>query len=55
MLPHTAVTVLPGRYLSRPTPQGDPGAGYVRLALVAEQGICEDALMRMRRFIEHRN
>ncbi len=48
----TGITVLPGRYLSRPTPEGDPGAGHVRLALVAEQAICEDALKRMRRFIE---
>lgn len=51
----TGISVLPGRYLSRPTPQGDPGAGHVRLALVAEQAICEDALLRMRRFIEQRN
>ncbi len=48
-----AVTVLPGRYLSRPTPDGDPGAGHVRLALVAEAGICEDALERIRDFIQH--
>ena len=48
----TGVTVLPGRYLSRPTAAGDPGAGRVRLALVAETGICEDALGRIRQFIE---
>jgi N-succinyldiaminopimelate aminotransferase len=49
----TGVSVLPGRYLSRPTPQGDPGAGHVRLALVAEPAVCDDALERIRAFIEH--
>ena len=29
---HTNVTLLPGQFLSRATPQGDPGAGRVRLA-----------------------
>lgn len=49
---HTmSVTVLPGRYLSRPTPSGDPGAGYVRVALVAEPEICEDALARINAFV----
>lgn len=47
------VTVLPGRYLSRPTEQGDPGARHVRLALVAPLGICEDALNRIRDFLTH--
>ncbi|MGF1446447.1 MAG: aminotransferase class I/II-fold pyridoxal phosphate-dependent enzyme [Pikeienuella sp.] len=36
------VKALPGRYLSRPSPEalggGDPGAGYLRLALVAPAG-----------------
>jgi len=32
----TGVRVLPGAYLSRPTETGDPGAGYVRVALVAD-------------------
>ncbi len=31
----TGVRVLPGAYLSRPDPSGDPGAGYIRVALVA--------------------
>ena len=48
----TGITVLPGRYLSRPTAQGDPGAGHVRLALVAEPTICEDALARIRAYIQ---
>ena len=33
---NTGVRVLPGAYLSRPTPEGDPGAGFMRVALVAE-------------------
>jgi len=45
------ITVLPGRYLSRDTAEGNPGAGYVRIALVAEPGICEDALQRMADFL----
>jgi aspartate/methionine/tyrosine aminotransferase len=31
----TGVRVLPGAYLSRPDPAGDPGEGYIRVALVA--------------------
>jgi len=31
----TGVRVLPGAYLSRPDPAGDPGVGYIRVALVA--------------------
>ncbi|AKS47557.1 Aspartate/methionine/tyrosine aminotransferase [Octadecabacter temperatus] len=31
----TGVRVLPGAYLSRPDPSGDPGEGYIRVALVA--------------------
>ncbi|MBU2992147.1 aminotransferase class I/II-fold pyridoxal phosphate-dependent enzyme [Octadecabacter sp. 1_MG-2023] len=31
----TGVRVLPGAYLSRPDPAGDPGAEYIRVALVA--------------------
>jgi aspartate/methionine/tyrosine aminotransferase len=30
------VRTLPGSYLSRPTPQGDPGKAYLRVALVAD-------------------
>ncbi|RMD79126.1 MAG: succinyldiaminopimelate transaminase [Gammaproteobacteria bacterium] len=46
------LTVLPGRYLSRPTPAGDPGAGRVRIALVAETGDCVEAAWRIRRLLE---
>ncbi|AGY91981.1 hypothetical protein SPICUR_05025 [Spiribacter curvatus] len=48
----TGITVLPGRYLSRPTANGDPGAGHVRMALVADTAVCEDAMHRIRQFIE---
>jgi len=33
---NTGVRVLPGAYLSRPVAGEDPGAGFVRVALVAE-------------------
>ncbi|MFO8004187.1 succinyldiaminopimelate transaminase [Thioalkalivibrio sp.] len=46
------VTVLPGRYLSRPTADGDPGAGHVRMALVAEPAACVEAAERIRTLLE---
>lgn len=42
---------LPGRYLSRATPEGDPGIGYLRVSLVPEENTCEEALNRLARFI----
>ena len=42
------VTVLPGSYLSRETENGNPGAGYVRMALVAETEGCVEAARRIR-------
>ncbi|WP_295885207.1 succinyldiaminopimelate transaminase [uncultured Thiohalocapsa sp.] len=44
------VTVLPGSFLSRPTAAGDPGAGRVRMALVAPLNECVEAAGRMARF-----
>ena len=41
------LTVLPGRYLAREVDGYDPGAGHVRLALVAELDVCEEALTRL--------
>ena len=35
-----AIQVLPGRFLARDTAQGNPGAGYVRIALVAPVADC---------------
>ncbi len=46
-----ALIVLPGRYLSRSTPAGDPGAGYVRVSLVPDEATCEEALTRLARFM----
>ncbi len=44
------VTVLPGRYLSRPTDDGDPGIGRVRISLVAGTAECVEAARRIREF-----
>ncbi|MGB5621299.1 MAG: succinyldiaminopimelate transaminase [Gammaproteobacteria bacterium] len=44
------VTVLPGRYLSRPTDDGDPGIGRVRISLVASTAECVEAARRIREF-----
>ncbi|MGC3872711.1 succinyldiaminopimelate transaminase [Halomonas sp. GXIMD04776] len=48
------VTVLPGRYMSRDSPQGNPGAGHVRMALVANVDATLEAARRIRRFVERR-
>ncbi|ANJ67248.1 succinyldiaminopimelate transaminase [Halothiobacillus diazotrophicus] len=45
------VTALPGRYLSRIVDGVDPGAGFVRMALVAELADCIDAAERIRAFL----
>jgi aspartate/methionine/tyrosine aminotransferase len=44
----TGVRVLPGQYLSRPTPAGDPGAGYIRVALVHDKHLTETGLRTIR-------
>ncbi len=46
------VTVLPGSYLSRTWQGHNPGAGRVRIALVAELEDCCEAAERIRRFVE---
>ncbi|WP_416192264.1 succinyldiaminopimelate transaminase [Neisseria sp. CCUG12390] len=38
-----AIQVLPGRFLARDTEQGNPGEGYVRIALVADVETCVKA------------
>jgi len=48
------VTVLPGSYLSREAGGINPGAGRVRLALVAPLEECVEAAWRIRRFAETR-
>jgi len=46
------VTVLPGRYLSRDVDGFNPGAGHVRMALVAETTECVEAAHRIRQFVQ---
>ena len=47
----TGVTVLPGQYLGREVDGINPGAGFVRMALVAEPDTCREALERIKTFI----
>ncbi len=42
-----AIQVLPGRFLARDTEQGNPGCGYVRIALVAPLAECVTAAKTM--------
>ena len=44
---HKNVTVLPGSYLSRDTRGGNPGRGYVRIALVASPAEANEAAARI--------
>jgi N-succinyldiaminopimelate aminotransferase len=44
------VLVLPGSFLARNTPAGNPGANHVRVALVPPLAECVEALERMSRF-----
>ncbi|RMX08618.1 succinyldiaminopimelate transaminase [Corticibacter populi] len=46
------VTVLPGSYLARATPAGNPGAGRLRMALVAEVDECLEAAHRIASCVE---
>lgn len=46
------ITVLPGQYLGRTVDGHNPGAGYVRMALVAEPALCREALERIRTYLE---
>jgi N-succinyldiaminopimelate aminotransferase len=48
------LTVLPGSYLGRDVGKGNPGAGYVRLALVAELEECLEAARRIKEFCQAR-
>lgn len=45
------ITVVPGSYLARDTPQGNPGAGHIRISLVASEQECVQAAHRIREFI----
>jgi N-succinyldiaminopimelate aminotransferase len=46
------VTVVPGSYLSREVDGSNPGAGRVRMALVAPLADCVAAAKRIRTFVE---
>lgn len=45
------VTILPGSYISRDMPQGNPGRGRVRISLVASVPECGEAAERIRRYV----
>jgi N-succinyldiaminopimelate aminotransferase len=48
------VTVLPGSYLARETGGVNPGAGRIRMALVAEPAECFEAATRIAEFVSRR-
>jgi N-succinyldiaminopimelate aminotransferase len=49
------VTVLPGTYLARHAEGGNPGAGRIRMALVAETEECVEAAQRIVAFVKGRS
>ena len=49
------VTVLPGSYLARDAHGSNPGAGRIRMALVAETAECVEAARRIALFVNSRN
>jgi len=49
------ITVLPGSYLSRDNNGFNPGAGHIRMALVAPLDECIEAANRIKQFIESLN
>ncbi len=47
-----AIRVLPGRYLARPDATGvNPGAGFVRIALIDEPAATEETLLRLAKIL----
>ncbi len=46
------VLALPGSYLSRPSGGSDPGAGFIRLALVGPRAECLEGARRLRCYVE---
>jgi N-succinyldiaminopimelate aminotransferase len=48
------ITVLPGSYLARGGTAGNPGAGRVRISLVASVAHCVEAAGRIRDFVQER-
>ena len=51
LLQHYNVTVLPGSFLAREAQGHNPGAGRIRMALVAETAQCLEAAERIRAFV----
>lgn len=51
LLQQQNVTVLPGSYLAREVGGHNPGAGYIRMALVAETAECLEAAQRIAEFV----
>jgi N-succinyldiaminopimelate aminotransferase len=49
------VTVLPGSYLARESGGLNPGAGRIRMALVAETAECVEAAQRIVQFVQSRS
>jgi N-succinyldiaminopimelate aminotransferase len=49
------VTVLPGSYLARESGGANPGAGRIRMALVAETAECVEAARRIVQFVKSRS
>jgi N-succinyldiaminopimelate aminotransferase len=49
------VTVLPGSYLARENKGANPGAGRIRMALVAETAECVEAAQRIVQFVKSRS
>ena len=49
------VTVLPGSYLARSGPNGNPGAGRVRISLVPPVQQCVEAAERIREFVRRKS
>jgi N-succinyldiaminopimelate aminotransferase len=49
------LTILPGSYLARDTPAGNPGRGRVRISLVASVEECVTAAERLRHFVTTRS
>ena len=52
LLQQVNVTVLPGSFLAREAHGHNPGAGRIRMALVAETAQCMEAAQRIRSFVQ---
>ncbi|UTW46070.1 succinyldiaminopimelate transaminase [bacterium SCSIO 12696] len=50
---HTGITVLPGSFLARDTVDGNPGRGWLRIALVAPLQECCSAAKQIAAFVDH--